>query len=311
MPSSVTSHTIPSFYACYFLRSYAGQGRVFGKTYIGSTPDPKRRKRQHNGEITAGAKKTSRGRPWEMEMIVCGFPSKIAALQFEWSWQKPHITRHLRVLPSEAARQGVSQNAGEMLLPHATSRRTRNGKTMKVSLNDPRSKFIALRALLASEPFALWGLKVVFFAEWAWEAWKALDDVGEGSSSGAFKFGGQSRGGVNLPPVHASPAATCCWKGVDGARVGQYDKLQAEQDDASDTAEKTAKKARAKKAASQEDSDSGLAWTEPSLVLANALNTKTSLTRKDLEGAPIAQHAVTAGKTATSAWFDCSDGEFS
>lgn len=52
--------------------------------------------RQHNGELTAGAWKTSRNRPWVMQMIVHGFPSKLSALQFEWAWQHPHASRHLK-----------------------------------------------------------------------------------------------------------------------------------------------------------------------------------------------------------------------
>lgn len=85
------------------------------RTYIGSTPDPPRRirydsvlhldpadeliglNRQHNGELTQGAWKTSKKRPWVMQMIVHGFPSRLAALQFEWAWQHPSESRHLRV----------------------------------------------------------------------------------------------------------------------------------------------------------------------------------------------------------------------
>lgn len=66
------------------------------RTYVGSTPSPPRRIRQHNGEITQGAWKTQSNRPWVMQLIVHGFPSKLAALQFEWAWQHPWKSRHLR-----------------------------------------------------------------------------------------------------------------------------------------------------------------------------------------------------------------------
>lgn len=79
MVTSVESHAVPSFYACYLMRSYATSSS--SRTYIGSTPDPIRRKKQHNGILTQGAHKTERGRPWETQFIIYGFPSKIAALQ--------------------------------------------------------------------------------------------------------------------------------------------------------------------------------------------------------------------------------------
>ncbi|KAJ3186266.1 Structure-specific endonuclease subunit SLX1 [Gaertneriomyces sp. JEL0708] len=80
------------FYACYLLAS--ANPRFKTHAYVGSTPDPHRRIRQHNGEITGGAMKTSKKRPWDMVLIVHGFPNKYAALQFEWAWQKPHESRH-------------------------------------------------------------------------------------------------------------------------------------------------------------------------------------------------------------------------
>lgn len=75
--------------ACYLLVSVSSQRYSKNRTYIGFTLDPSRRIRQHNGEIIAGARRTSRHRPWEMVAVVHGFASKTQGLQFEWAWQNP------------------------------------------------------------------------------------------------------------------------------------------------------------------------------------------------------------------------------
>ena len=75
----------------YVLRSI--NPLYFGKTYVGYTIDPKRRIRQHNGEIAGGAKKTQAHRPWKMIMYISGFPDERNALQFEWCCNHPYKTR--------------------------------------------------------------------------------------------------------------------------------------------------------------------------------------------------------------------------
>eukprot|EP00775_Hariotina_reticulata_P006630 gene6630-6858_t len=85
-----------SFYGCYLLRSLDPTARI--RTYIGFTVNPRRRLRQHNGEITQGAWRTKRGRPWEMVLVVYGFPTQVQALQFEWAWQHPAKSSVARVV---------------------------------------------------------------------------------------------------------------------------------------------------------------------------------------------------------------------
>ncbi|KAJ9478080.1 Structure-specific endonuclease subunit SLX1 [Pseudozyma hubeiensis] len=224
MPSSVTKHTIPPFYACYFLRSLSSPGT----TYIGSTPAPPRRKRQHNGDLTQGAYKTARARPWEMECIVYGFSSKIAALQFEWAWAKPHLSRHLKFLTTEHSLNGSESDtsawAGLALFPSTsmTPGQTRWGrpkKRMARPPSTPNARLLAMRALLQSEPFCGWGLKLAFFSEWSWLAYQRLDaanGVAEATTS-TSQWNRYSRSGK---PLHALyPVAVCDFAGVDGKRI--------------------------------------------------------------------------------------------
>jgi predicted GIY-YIG superfamily endonuclease len=57
-----------------------------GCTYAGVSPDPVKRLRKHNGEISGGAKYTkSVGPGWTHVCLVHGFQTKIQSLQFEWA----------------------------------------------------------------------------------------------------------------------------------------------------------------------------------------------------------------------------------
>ncbi|RDL38761.1 Structure-specific endonuclease subunit SLX1 [Venustampulla echinocandica] len=143
---------IPAFYCCYLLRSIARKSSV----YVGSTTNPVRRLRQHNGLVKGGAARTARAklRPWEMTCIVSGFPSQIAALQFEWAWQNSHITQHI---------------SPEDRIQHATQKK-RSGQP-KRPRQSSTSLLSNLHLLLRSQSFCRWPLEIRFFSEDVYHAW--------------------------------------------------------------------------------------------------------------------------------------------
>jgi predicted GIY-YIG superfamily endonuclease len=63
-----------------------------GATYVGATVDVDRRLRQHNKEISGGARatgmKVAKGETWRRHCYVKGFPDWQACLQFEWRWKQ-------------------------------------------------------------------------------------------------------------------------------------------------------------------------------------------------------------------------------
>lgn len=73
---------LTSNHKCYLIRSL-----INNRIYIGYTVDFNRRIRQHNGEITGGAKKTKNHRPWTPVCIIEGFLDQSTALRFEYRLQ--------------------------------------------------------------------------------------------------------------------------------------------------------------------------------------------------------------------------------
>jgi len=63
-----------------------------GQTYIGATVDIERRLRQHNKEITGGARATgmrvAQGLTWKLAGYITGIPEWRTALQIEWRWKQ-------------------------------------------------------------------------------------------------------------------------------------------------------------------------------------------------------------------------------
>lgn len=148
-----TTKPLPALYTVYVLRSTIRHASL----YIGSTPNPPRRLKQHNGESKGGAVRTSRDtlRPWEMIVLVSGFPSMVAALKFEWALTNPHLSLHI----PEESRLSIS------------TQRKKNGMPRR-PVHSMKSIMANIHLLTGVPSFARWPLNVHFLAKEAYSAWQ-------------------------------------------------------------------------------------------------------------------------------------------
>ncbi|KAF7816214.1 Structure-specific endonuclease subunit SLX1 [Senna tora] len=135
------------FFACYLLLSLSP--RYKGHTYIGFTVNPRRRIRQHNGEIGSGAFRTKKRRPWEMVLCIYGFPTNVSALQFEWAWQHP--VESLAVRKAAATFKSLSGVANKIKLAY-TMLTLPSWQSMNITVNFFSTKYMKHSAGCPSLP---------------------------------------------------------------------------------------------------------------------------------------------------------------
>ena len=70
-----------------------------GHFYVGSSVDPLRRLRQHNGEIRGGAKYTTKRGPWVLVKIEGPYPNRSSAFRSEMLLKKARGTGRCHVTP--------------------------------------------------------------------------------------------------------------------------------------------------------------------------------------------------------------------
>ncbi|PYH96138.1 hypothetical protein BO71DRAFT_321576 [Aspergillus ellipticus CBS 707.79] len=176
MNEAEVDHTkpIPAFYCCYLLRST----KKHISLYIGSTPHPARRLAQHNGDSKGGARKTAKDdkRPWEMVLLVEGFTSRVAALQFEWAWQNPklslqHPLNRRELEPDTHDDVRAVQNNPETSKAKHRGRGSR--RSLKAHLED-------VHVFLRSPYFSKWPLKLRFFNADVHQLWTIWCDRVDG-----------------------------------------------------------------------------------------------------------------------------------
>ncbi|KAF8456394.1 hypothetical protein BGX38DRAFT_88696 [Terfezia claveryi] len=161
---------IRSFYCVYLLRSLMKPMTC----YVGSTLHPRRRLAQHNGETKGGASRTSQMklRPWEMVCVVTGFPSQIAALQFEWAWSHASLTLKIPKNDRQTSLFGTRPDGTRPGDTKFTKSRKKQKKRKRRTPSKLPDRLQQLDLLLRVHSFLRWPVAVRFFAKDVWLLWE-------------------------------------------------------------------------------------------------------------------------------------------
>lgn len=143
----------------------------------------------------------------------------------------------------------------------------------------PELRLLVLRALLSSEPFCFWNLKIAFFDEWAYAAWRAME---RDAPVPLFEEGRAT--GRRLPKEYPGIACDFAWMGTEtlvdpsGARDAYPPLFFA------DTQSAYQKESSTRKRAARKAQQKPGVWPETPLLVRDAQ--RLGLTYGDLQDAP-------------------------
>lgn len=127
-----------------------------------------------------------------MTCVLAGFPSNIAALQFEWAWHNAHLTRHIP--PGER----ISFATTRVKTSPTTGKTKRRPGRPKASMIDKLSN---LHLLLRVPYFSRWPLELRFFSMDVFQLWQTWCQRVDGKIPPGIKVW------LDLPKEEQEPAS--------------------------------------------------------------------------------------------------------
>lgn len=123
-----------------------------------------------------------------MVALVYGFPSQVAALQFEWAWQYPHLSRQMSradagpIIEEDPGTPKKSQR-GSNTTTSASASKLKPAYSRRIPHLGIASQFRNLHKMLTVNAYRRWPLHIKVFNEEVWLLWEKQCGLHRGKTS--------------------------------------------------------------------------------------------------------------------------------